>query len=66
MAKATDIFDFNSKWNAHFLFGAYRSEKHQLEWVLKHGYYNVRATGDLFEKRRALMAQKIRTYYECL
>lgn len=51
MAKAINIFDFNSKWNAQFLFGAYRSEKNQLEWVLKHKYYNVRANGDLFEKR---------------
>ena len=51
MAKPTEIFDFNSKWNACFLFGAYRSEKHQLEWVLKHKYYNVRAAGDLYTKR---------------
>lgn len=51
MAKAADTFDFNSKWNARFLFGAYRSEKHQLEWVLKHKYYNVRAVGDLYSKR---------------
>lgn len=51
MAKSTEIFDFNSKWNARFLFGAYRSEKHQLEWVLKHKYYNVRAAGDLYTKR---------------
>ena len=51
MAKATNIFDFNSKWNARFLFGAYRSEKHQLEWVLKHKFYNVRAEGNLFKRR---------------
>lgn len=46
-----EIFDFNSKWNARFLFGAYRSDKQQLEWVLQHKYYNVRASGDLFAKR---------------
>ena len=51
MAKAPKIFDFNSKWNARFLFGAYRSDKQQLEWVLQHKYYNVRASGDLFAKR---------------
>ena len=51
MAKANSIFDFNSKWNARFLFGAYRSDKHQLSWILKHKYYNVRASGDLFSKR---------------
>lgn len=51
MPRASKIFDFNTKWNANFLFGAYRSDKHQLEWVLKHKYYNVRSTGDLYSKR---------------
>lgn len=51
MAKATNIFDFNSKWNAQFLIGAYRSEKKQLKWILKHRYYNVRAGSTLFEQR---------------
>jgi len=63
MAKVSEIFDFNSKWNAHFLFGAYRSEKHQLEWVLKQGYYNVRAQGDLFEQRHGAQSSFVSPDY---
>lgn len=57
MAQASNIFDFNSKWNARFLFGPYRPDKHQLEWVLKHKFYNVRASGDLFTKREGAQSE---------
>ena len=45
------IFNFNSNWNSKFLFAAYRSEKKQLKWILKHELYNVRWDDNLFEKR---------------
>lgn len=51
MTKENKIFNFNSNWNSKFLFAAYRSEKKQLKWILKHKLYNVRWDDNLFEKR---------------
>jgi hypothetical protein len=51
VTKENKIFNFNSNWNSKFLFAAYRSEKKQLKWILKHELYNVRWDDNLFEKR---------------
>ena len=56
MAKTLQILDFNSNWNAQFLFAAYRSDKNQLDWILQKKYYNVRNNDDLFQVRNG--AQK--------
>lgn len=51
MKKALQILDFNSNWNAKFLFAAYRSDKKQLDWILEKKLYNVRYNDDLFHVR---------------
>ena len=51
MKKALQILDFNSNWNAKFLFAAYRSDKKQLDWILEKKLYNIRYNDDLFQVR---------------
>ena len=66
MTKENKIFNFNSNWNSKFLFAAYRSEKKQLKWILKHKLYNVRWDDNLFEKRdgvvKSILLQTISCY----
>jgi len=75
MSDETNIFRYNNHKDSVILFGAYRSEKGQLSWIIgekQHRYerlYNVRINDDLFSVRNGgISTNEIPDYvliYDC-